>query len=100
MPSTRYSEIAPQVKEICERYELPYNSGPFLKQWATVQRTILRLALPGGRPRPKPGPFRRDAENGDGAWHPDVAERRRRGAAASGPELPVDGVRVVMPERP
>ena len=67
MPSTRYSEIAPQVKEICERYELPYNSGPFLKQWATVQRTILRLALPGGRPRPKPGPYQRDSENGDGA---------------------------------
>ena len=28
MPSTRYAEIAPQVKEICERYGLPYNSGP------------------------------------------------------------------------
>jgi hypothetical protein len=23
-----------------------------------VQRTILRLAFPGGRPRPKPGPYR------------------------------------------
>ena len=60
MPSTRYAEIAPQVKEICERYELPYNSGPFFAQWRNVQRTILRLALPGGRPRPKPGPYRRD----------------------------------------
>lgn len=29
MPSTRYSEIAPKVKDICERYELPYNTGPF-----------------------------------------------------------------------
>ena len=100
MPSTRYSEIAPQVKEICERYELPYNSGPFLKQWGMVQRTILRLALPGGRPRPKPGPYRRDAENGDGASHPDVAERRRRGATAAGPEQPFDGVRVAMPDQP
>jgi linoleoyl-CoA desaturase len=58
MPSTRYAEIAPRVREICERYELPYNTGPFLKQLATVQRTILRLAFPGGRPRPKPGPYR------------------------------------------
>jgi fatty acid desaturase len=58
MPSTRYAEIAPRVREICERYELPYNSGRFGKQLGTVQRTILRLALPGGRPRPKPGPFR------------------------------------------
>jgi linoleoyl-CoA desaturase len=58
MPSTRYAEIAPRVKELCERYGLPYNSGPFLKQLGMVQRTILRLALPGGKPRPKPGPYR------------------------------------------
>jgi fatty acid desaturase len=62
MPSTRYAEIAPRVKEICERYELPYNSGPFLEQLGMVQRTILRLAFPGGRPRAKPGPYR----GGDG----------------------------------
>jgi fatty acid desaturase len=61
MPSTRYAEIAPRVREICERYELPYNTGPFLKQLGMVQRTILRLALPGGKPRPKPGPYRSDA---------------------------------------
>jgi NADPH-dependent stearoyl-CoA 9-desaturase len=58
MPSTRYGEIAPKVREICERYELPYNTGPFLKQLSGVQRTILRLAFPGGKPRPKPGPYR------------------------------------------
>jgi fatty acid desaturase len=57
MPSTRYAEIAPRVKEICERYDLPYNSGPFFQQWGMVNRTILRLAFPGGRPRPKPGPY-------------------------------------------
>jgi linoleoyl-CoA desaturase len=62
MPSTRYAEIAPRVKAICERYELPYNTGPFLKQLGGVQRTILRLAFPGGAPRPKPGPFRGDRE--------------------------------------
>jgi fatty acid desaturase len=64
MPSTRYAEIAPQVKDICERYGLPYNSGPFMQQLGMVQRTILRLAFPGGRPRPKPGPYR--GENGSG----------------------------------
>jgi linoleoyl-CoA desaturase len=58
MPSTRYGEIAPRVREICERYGLPYNSGPFFKQWGMVNRTILRLALPGGKPRPTPGPYR------------------------------------------
>jgi len=62
MPSTRYAEIAPRVKDICKRYGLPYNSGPFLKQLGGVQRTILRLAFPGGKPRPKPGPYTGEAE--------------------------------------
>jgi fatty acid desaturase len=57
MPSSRYQQIAPKVKEICERYGLPYNTGPFRKQWGTVQRTIARLAFPGGGPRQKPGPY-------------------------------------------
>jgi len=60
LPSTRYAEIAPQVKQVCERYGLPYNSGPFGQQLAMVQRTILRLAFPGGTARPKPGPYRRE----------------------------------------
>jgi linoleoyl-CoA desaturase len=61
MPSTRYAEIAPRVKELCKRYDLPYNTGPFGKQLGAVQRTILRLAFPGGKPRPKPGPYRPEA---------------------------------------
>jgi linoleoyl-CoA desaturase len=70
MPSTRYGEIAPRVREICERYDLPYNSGPLSKQLGMVHRTILRLAFPGGEVRPKPGPYRggleRPGENGAG----------------------------------
>jgi NADPH-dependent stearoyl-CoA 9-desaturase len=66
MPSTRYGEIAPKVREICERYGLPYNTGPFHQQLGMVQRTILRLALPGGKPRPKPGPYRGPRVRGSG----------------------------------
>ncbi len=58
MPSTRYGEIAPRVREICERYDLPYNTGPLSKQLGMVHRTIIRLAFPGGKVRPKPGPYR------------------------------------------
>ena len=99
MPSTRYAEIAPRVKEICQRYGLPYNTGPFPQQLGMVQRTILRLAFPGGRPRPKPGPYRRD----DGlVTHPDGngAGRERRqppGPDGSGPEQRDEGVRVDIP---
>ena len=96
MPSTRYAEIAPRVKAICERYELPYNSGPFFQQWGMVNRTILRLAFPGGAPRPKPGPYRGgDVEfsgNGHGPLEP-------AGPQGSGPEQPSDGVRVSVPSR-
>jgi fatty acid desaturase len=53
LPSSCYVEIAPRVRDICHRYNLPYNSGPFHRQLGTVHRTILRLAFPGGRPRPK-----------------------------------------------
>jgi linoleoyl-CoA desaturase len=58
MPSSRYQQIAPRVKEVCEKYGLPYNTGPMRKQWGTVQRTIIRLAFPGGKPRKKPGAYK------------------------------------------
>ncbi|HEY2536062.1 MAG TPA: acyl-CoA desaturase [Solirubrobacteraceae bacterium] len=61
MPSSRYSEIAPRVRDICHRYGLPYNTGPLSKQLGTVHRTILRLAFPGGKPRRKPGPYAPEA---------------------------------------
>ena len=66
MPSTRYGEIAPRVREICKRYELPYNTGPLWQQWSMVMRTIARLAFPGGKPRPKPGPYKGDLVIGSG----------------------------------
>jgi fatty acid desaturase len=53
MPSSRYAEVAPRVREVCARYGLPYNTGPLRRQLGSVHRTIARLAFPGGRPRPK-----------------------------------------------
>ena len=32
MPSTRYNQIAPKVRDVCKRYGLPYNTGPFSQQ--------------------------------------------------------------------
>jgi fatty acid desaturase len=71
MPSTRYGEIAPRVRRLCKEYGLPYNSGPFGKQLGMVQRTILRLAFPGGQPRPKPGPYEGPELRGGGEHEPD-----------------------------
>jgi linoleoyl-CoA desaturase len=105
MPSTRYAEIAPRVKDICERYELPYNSGPFGQQLGQVQRTILRLAFPGGKPRPKPGPYRseldeRASSNGHVNGNGDHSKKRKlRDDERGGPEQRSDGVRVSVPPR-
>ncbi|OBK18927.1 fatty acid desaturase family protein [Mycobacterium asiaticum] len=102
MPSSRYSEIAPKVKEICERYELPYNSGPFGKQWYTVHRTIFRLAFPGGKPRPKPGPYRGaerstpDQESSEARKYRDRVPSEHPDA---GPEHESTGVEVQPPPR-
>jgi len=42
--------MAPKVRELCERYRLPYTSGPLYRQYADVLATIARLALAGGGP--------------------------------------------------
>jgi fatty acid desaturase len=81
MPSTRYGEIAPTVREICERFGLPYNTGPFHKQLGMVQRTILRLALPGGKPRAKPGPYKGPLIRGAGER---TVSRPEEGAVSAG----------------
>ncbi|MCU1653690.1 MAG: fatty acid desaturase [Pseudonocardia sp.] len=52
LPSNRYAEVAPKIREVCERYQLPYTSGPLYQQYADVLATITRLALPGGGPKP------------------------------------------------
>jgi len=102
MPSSRYAEIAPKVKDICERYELPYNSGPFGHQWFTVQRTIFRLAFPGGTPRPKPGPYRSPDREHAPKGPSEAARFRGRVPAEhpdAGPEHASGGVAVQLPPR-
>lgn len=48
LPSNRYAEIAARVQEICERYELPYVTGPLHRQYASVWRKVFRYSLPNG----------------------------------------------------
>jgi len=46
LPSNRYSEIAPKVESLFERYGLTYTSGPLPKQVASAWKKVFRLALP------------------------------------------------------
>jgi linoleoyl-CoA desaturase len=83
MPSSRYGEIAPRVRDICKRYGLPYNTGPLSKQWGKVQRTIIRLAFPGGKPRPKPGPWTGETFISRGERELAAAAEAQRATAAA-----------------
>ncbi|KHO23341.1 fatty acid desaturase family protein [Mycolicibacterium setense] len=56
IPAHRYAEISGEVKEICQRYGLPYNTGPIHKQFASVVRKIVRLAFPWGSTPKDPEP--------------------------------------------
>jgi linoleoyl-CoA desaturase len=47
LPSNRYAEIAPRVRDLCRRFNLPYNTGPLRRQVASVWSRVCRLALPG-----------------------------------------------------
>jgi hypothetical protein len=102
MPASRYSEIAPKIKDICERYELPYNTGRFSKQWFMVHRTIFRLAFPGGKPRPKPGPYHAEERPTPRHESSEASRFRERVPAehpAAGPEHESTGVEVEPPPR-
>ncbi len=46
LPSNRYPEIAERVRALCLAYDLPYTTGPLLRQFALVMRTVWKLALP------------------------------------------------------
>jgi NADPH-dependent stearoyl-CoA 9-desaturase len=46
IPAHRYAELSVEVQEICERYGLPYNTGPLHKQFGSVVKKICKLAMP------------------------------------------------------
>ena len=49
IPAHRYPEMAVEVRDICERYGVPYNTGRFGKQLGSVAFRICKLALPLGK---------------------------------------------------
>jgi fatty acid desaturase len=46
IPAHRYREISVDVRQICERFGIPYNTGPLHMQFGSVARKIVKLALP------------------------------------------------------
>lgn len=46
LPSNRLAQVSIRVRELCEKYDLPYNTGSFPSQYFRTQRTIHKLAVP------------------------------------------------------
>jgi NADPH-dependent stearoyl-CoA 9-desaturase len=46
MPSNRYQEIAPEIRDLFERYRLSYVSGSMPRQVASAWAKVVRLSLP------------------------------------------------------
>ncbi|MDF2446074.1 MAG: acyl-CoA desaturase [Moraxellaceae bacterium] len=46
IPAHRYPEMAPVVRALCAKYGLPYNTGPLHRQFGSVVKRLLTLALP------------------------------------------------------
>ena len=48
LPSNRYYEIAPRIRDLFQRYGLNYHAAPLPKQVASAWHKVLRLSLPNG----------------------------------------------------
>ncbi len=46
LPSNRLAEIAVRVRQLCEKYDLPYTTGSLLVQYGKAWGTIAKLSLP------------------------------------------------------
>ena len=99
LPSNRYTEIAVPVRELCDKYDLPYTTGPLWKQYGQTLRTIWKLSLPnrflsassGQRPRDAlriEVPHSRRAEGGS-------RRRPRDGQATWSANCDRDGVELI-----
>jgi NADPH-dependent stearoyl-CoA 9-desaturase len=48
LPSNRYAEIAPKIRDLFDRYGLNYHAAPLPQQVASAWHKIVRLSLPNG----------------------------------------------------
>jgi fatty acid desaturase len=85
LPSNRLEEIGVRVRQVCDKYDLPYTTGPLLVQYGKAWRTIAKLSLPDKYLRdtadnaPETRSERMFAELGPGFAGTDPATGRRRG---------------------
>jgi fatty acid desaturase len=46
VPAYHYVEMAKQVQQVCEKYNIPYNTGTFGQQYWTVVKRVIKYSFP------------------------------------------------------
>jgi linoleoyl-CoA desaturase len=83
LPSNRYPEIAVKVRALCDKYDLPYTTGPLHRQYGQTLRTIMKLSLPNhltssDDPAPPQRPDTADEPSRDRRRRSDAERQPRR----------------------
>jgi linoleoyl-CoA desaturase len=92
MPSIRYQQIAPRVRDLFERHGLTYTTGPLPRQVASAWRKVIRLSLPNdwaglvNRTTAPQEPAADTRSAGDGAPAVDAADAAQRPSTDQGPQ--------------
>ncbi len=79
LPSNRYAEIAPRVRDICRRYNLHYVTGNYLHQLVSAWAKVFYYALPNPEPDRSRGRIVTDAVRD--SWRGRKAKRAAKRAA-------------------
>ncbi|KRA32540.1 MULTISPECIES: fatty acid desaturase family protein [unclassified Nocardioides] len=78
LPSNRYSEIAPRVRALCDKYDIPYTTGPLHRQYGQVLRVIMKLSLPNKFTSDDKPPTGVDVTIEHGRQRQELRQQRRR----------------------
>ncbi len=96
-PAIATAQIAERVRALCDKYDLPYTTGSFARQFLLSQRTILKLAVPD---RFLTATSRRRSGDGVGTQVLPGTRVRKRISMRTRPARVVKGVPMTTPHRP
>jgi linoleoyl-CoA desaturase len=92
-PSNRLAQISVRVRPLCDKYDLPYTTGPLLVQYAKTWRAIAKLSLPDGFLRHTADDARETRSEKMFAGAPDAVHHRHPNGRRRGLRAALEAVR-------
>jgi NADPH-dependent stearoyl-CoA 9-desaturase len=78
LPSNRYAEISTRVRALCDKYDIPYTTGPLHRQYGQVLRVVMKLSLPNRFTSDDKPPTGADVTVEHGRQRQEARQQRRR----------------------